>query len=131
MTVTKSPPNEAPGVENRRRHPRYLRRLGLEYHIGQEWAFGCTLNVSPGGVSMSTGHLLRVGEAIEGRVRLPGGEVVSFMGYVRWVSTRMVGDVPMHEAGIQFAVMPEAPFYRMLYDMASSELTDGRAATGR
>ncbi len=122
LTDTKPPASKTESAANRRRQPRFASRLGVRYQGGtEEQRYACTINVGPGGLLLWTNSRLEQGEMIEGKVRLPGGEVVSFVGQVRWTSLVSSDESALLQAGIQFSVMPEAPFYEMLVTRAVQE----------
>jgi uncharacterized protein (TIGR02266 family) len=78
--------SEAPGVDNRRQHPRFA--VQLEVGITSEHNFyaGFTENLSRGGVFVATHQLKPVGSSIELTITLPGSETpIRAKGEVRWL----------------------------------------------
>jgi uncharacterized protein (TIGR02266 family) len=72
-------------MDNRRKHNRVKKAIKSEVHSPDAVTFSSTVDISKGGIFISTPDPVDSGSMISLSIQLPGGELVNVKGIVRWV----------------------------------------------
>jgi len=104
-----------------RQNPRVRRRLRVAFNDGAREHTGFTINLSRTGFSLHSNFVLPGGRDIRGRIALPSGPEVEFVGQVRWVRKLRGTEVlyAQHAMGVMFQAAPAGAYAAFLRDSSA------------
>jgi uncharacterized protein (TIGR02266 family) len=93
-------------MKNKRKHDRIDKNMKAEVHAADRMTFSKAVNISQGGIFISTPEPLSEGSMINLALQIPSGELIEIKGQVKWIRQ----DESDHERtgmGIEFVEVSE------------------------
>lgn len=92
-------------MSEKRSHQRVQKKIKSEVHSTDGMTFSTSLDVSNGGIFISTPEPLKVGEEVELILQIEEKESLSITGVVKWIGDEVKGK--KHGMGIEFIKLDE------------------------
>ncbi len=72
-------------MDDKRKHKRLKKKMKSEVHSKEGMTFSDSVDISKGGIFISTPEPIGSGSEINLSIQMPGGKVVDIKGIVKWV----------------------------------------------